>query len=305
MKHFLVPIALMACLLAASCNTNKKLYEAKEYDKVILRNVPKICSGRISHSTLDYVAASYHQANQADHERIQALKASGNPEIWPEVFERYSSMKGRGEALRCLSNKSKKQLGIVPLHLNEELSLARNKAEAYLTAKISQILNEELPDLDEADHLIRDLERINCDNALINDLKLKSLAKRYGDLNALMHLEVFQQSVTPNRDEAVSFKETQNGLTATVTDHNLSKKATLSGNVNFIDPKSKRMLLSYPYEISSNFSYSYTTVEGPQGACSEQTLERLKQQPVPFPTDESLINDAIRQLMDLIYQKIQ
>ena len=305
MKHYFVPIALLACLLATSCNTTKRLYEAKGYDQIILRNAPKICSGRISSNKLDLVVASYHQANQADHERIQELKASGKPEIWPEIFERYSSMKGRGEALGCLSNKDKKRLGIVPLNLDDELTQARNKAEAYLTAKINQILSGETPDLDQADHLIRDLERINRDNALLNDLKLKSMAKRYGDLGQLMHLEVSHQHATPNRDEAVSFKETRNGLTATVTDHNLSKSATIKGKVVFIDPKSKQMLFSYPYEVSSTFSYAYTTVEGSMEACSEQTLERLKQQPVPFPTDESLIEDAKRQLMELIYQKIQ
>lgn len=305
MKHYLVPIALLASLLATSCNTTKKLYQAKEYDEVIIRNAPKICSGSISSSKLDLVVASYHQANQADHERIQELKASGKPEIWPEIFERYSSMKGRGEALRCLNDRDKKSLGIIPLDLDDELTQARNKAEAYLTAKINQLLSDASPDLDLADHLIRDLERINRDNTLLNDLKLKSMAKRYGDLTPLMHLEMSHQHATPNRDEAVTFKETRNGLTATVTDHNLSKTATVKGKVVFIDPKSKRLLLTYPYEVTSKFSCTFTTVEGSKEACSEQTIERLKQQPVPFPTDESLIEDAKRQLMEIINQKIQ
>ena len=278
MKQYIVPIALLACLLATSCNTNKRLYKT---------------------------GVAYHQANQADHERIQQLKSSGNPDIWPEVFERYCSIKGRSDEMAQFPEEVKRSLRYVPLNLDDELTQARNKAEAFLMAKISQTLDGTPPDLDQADHLIRDLERVNCDNTQLNDYQLKSMAKRYGDLSRLMHLEVFQQHATPNRDETVTFKETRNGLSAMVTDHNLSKSATVKGKVVFIDPRSKRMLFSYPYEVSSNFSYTYTTVEGSREACSDQTLERLKQKPVPFPTDESLIEDAKRQVIDIIYQKIQ
>jgi len=305
MKHFIVPIALVAVALATSCNTSKKLYEAKEYDQVIQRNAPKICSGRINRNAVDYVAASYHEANQADHERIQELKASGKPDIWPEVYERYSSMKGRYEALSCFPKALKKSIGYAKLDLDEELNTSKNKAETYLAAKINQVLDEPSPDLEEADRMIRHLESINPEHPRLNDLKLKSLAKQYGDLSRLMHIEVFQRQVSPNRDETVTFKETQGDKTATVTDHKLSKTATIKGKVNFIDPRSKRMLLSMPYEMSSRFEHSYSTVEGAREACSAQTLEGLNKKPVPFPTDESLIQDAENQLIDLIYKKIQ
>lgn len=278
MKHYLLPIALLACILATSCNTNKRLYET---------------------------GMAYHQANQADHERIMELKNTGSPDVWPEIFERYCSIKGRSDEMAQFPAEVRRSLNYRPLDLDDEITTARNKAEAYLAAKANQVLSSSNPNLDEADRLIRHLERVNCDNTQINDLKLKSLARRYGDISRLMHIEVFDRQVGPNRDETVSFKESQNGLTATVTDHQLSKTATIKGKVNFIDPRSRRMLLSMPYEVSSKFEQSYTTVEGPQSACSAQTLERLKQKPVPFPTDESLLNDARNQLVDLIYQKIQ
>lgn len=277
MKHLIVPIALLTCLLTASCNTNKRMYQT---------------------------GVEYHQANQADHERIMELKSSGSPDIWPEIYERYCSIQGRNDEMAHFPLEVKRQLGYTRLDLSDELTNAQNKAEAYLAAKANQMLASETPDLDEADRLIWHLERINSDNSQISDLKLKSIAKRY-DLNRIMHIEVFERLVTPNRDETVSFKETSNGLTATVTDHKLSKTATLKGKVNFIDPRSRRMLLSLPYEVSSSFEHSYSTVDGPQAACSAQTLERLQQKPVPFPTDESLVEDAENRLLELIYQKIQ
>lgn len=305
MKQFILPAVLLISVLITSCNTTKKLYEAKEYDQVIMREAPKICAGRIQPKNIGLIAASYHEANQADHERIQALKATGNPDVWPEIFERFSSMKGRNDALACFPKEIKKSINYTKLDLDDELQSARNKAEAFLVARISQNLSSGSPDFDQADRMIRQLEGINRENSHINDLKLKSLAKRHGDLSKLMHVEVFRQQASPNRDETVTFKETKDGLTATVTDHKLSKTATVKGKVNFIDPKSRRMLFSMPYEVSSKFEHSYSTVEGSREACSAQTLERLKQPAVPFPTDESLINDAKQKLIDLIYQKIQ
>lgn len=278
MKHYLVPIALLACLMATSCDTEKKLYRT---------------------------GMTYHQANQADHERILELKASGRPEAWPEIFERYCSIKGRSDEMSHYPANVKRNLHYIPIDVDTELTLARNKAEAYLSAKISQLLDSETPDLSEVDRHIKDLERVNRNNPRLNDFKLKSLAKRYGDLGRLMHLEVMQRNVGPNHDEAVSFTETSEGKTATVTDHNLSKSATIKGKVLFIDPANKKLLFGYPYEMTSTFSSTFTTVEGPMEACSEQTLERLKQPRVPFPTDESLVNDAKQQVINIIYQKIQ
>jgi len=305
MKHLILPAVLLLGMLATSCGTTQKLYEAGEYDRIILSKSQKICSGHIRPREVEFVGLSYHEANQADHNRILELKATGEPGIWPEVYERYRSMKGRSEALSCFPRALKNRIRYTELNLDEELTASRNKADAYLTAKINQTLSQERPDLDEADLLIKELERINPDNASLSDFKLKSLAKRYGDLSRLMHIEVFQRTVSPERDETATFKESREGLTATVTDHQLSKSATLKGKVNFIDPRSKDMLLSMPYEVSSSFSYRYTTVEGSTEACSEQTLERMKQRPIPFPTDESLVEDAERQLLDLIQKKIQ
>ena len=278
MKNFILPIALLACLFATSCNVNKQLYNT---------------------------GVAYHQANQADHERIMQLKASGTPDVWPEIFERYCSIKGRSDEMAHFPEEVKRSLNYKPIDLGDEMAISRNKAEAYLVAKATQVLGSQTPDLDEVDRLIYRLERVNGNNTQINDLKLKSLAKRYGDLSRLMHIEVFEQEVGPNRDETVSFKETKDRLTATVTDHKLSKTATIKGRVNFIDPKTRRMLFSMPYEVSSKFEHSFSTIEGSQEACSAQTLERLKQKPVPFPTDQSLVKDAENQLVDMVLKKIQ
>ena len=144
MKYLrLIPILLLGAMLTA-CNTTKKfekLYYAKEYDKVIQSLAPDICKGDKDPERINLVAASYHNANQADHERIQALKATGQPDVWPEIYQRYCSMKGRSEALACFPNLVKMKIHYVPLNLDEDMMAARNKAEGFLVAKIDQLLS--------------------------------------------------------------------------------------------------------------------------------------------------------------------
>ena len=179
MKYLrLIPILLLGAALTA-CNTTKKLYEAQEYDQVIQRVAPDICDGDMSTSRINMVAASYHKANQADHERIQALKASGQPDVWPEIYQRFCSMKGRNDALSCFPTKVKNGMNYVKLDLDEDMTIARNKAEAYLVAKVNQLLETGTKaDAFEADSYIEQLQRTNRDNSNLSLFKKKSLLRQ-------------------------------------------------------------------------------------------------------------------------------
>ena len=166
MKYIrLIPALLLGVMLTA-CNTTKRLYEAQEYDQVIQRVAPEVCAGDMNVRDINYVAASYHKANQADHERIQALKATGQPDVWPEIYQRYLSMKGRNEALACFPTRVKADMNYVPLNLDEDLTAARNHAEAFLVAKATQLLGTgSRADVVEAERYVEQLQRTNKDNA--------------------------------------------------------------------------------------------------------------------------------------------
>ena len=179
MKYLrLIPILLLSALLA-SCNTTKKLYEAQEYDQVIQRVAPDICDGDMNAQRINMVAASYHKANQADHERIQTLKASGQPDVWPEIYQRYCSMKGRNEALSCFPTKVKNAMNYVKLDLDDDMMAARNHAEAFLVAKANQLLDTgTAADALEADKYIEQLYRTNKNNSNLPQLQKKSLLRQ-------------------------------------------------------------------------------------------------------------------------------
>ena len=170
MKYLrLIPILLLGAMLTA-CNTNEKLYYAKEYDKVIQRLAPEICKGNKNPKRINLVAASYNNANRFDYERIQGLKASGQPDVWPEIYQRYCSMKGRSEALDCFPSSVKNEIlrnriHYVPLNFDDDMMVARNKAESFLVAKINQLLATGTKDDGmEANKYFAQLMKTNRDN---------------------------------------------------------------------------------------------------------------------------------------------
>ena len=171
----LIPALLLGAMLTA-CNTTKKLYEAQEYDQVIQRLAPDICDGDMNAKRINYVAASYHKANQADHDRIQALKATGQPDVWPEIYQRYCSMKGRNQALSCFPPQVKNGMNYVPLNLDDDMMAARSHAESFLVAKANQLLGSGLKaDAIEAEKYLEQLRHTNMENSSLPQLCKKCL----------------------------------------------------------------------------------------------------------------------------------
>ncbi len=341
MKYLrLIPMLLLGAMLTA-CNTTRQLYEAHEYDQVIQRLAPDICHGDQNAKHINMVAASYHKANQADHERIQALKASGQPDVWPEIYQRYCSMKGRNEALACFPNKVKKGMNYVKLDLDDDMTVARNHAEAFLVAKSNQLLSTgEKSDALEAENYIHQLARTNRENPQLMNLRKKqafcsadvvtiSIPERKnlpedvartildfaeGEVpytlahskaySAMVVVNVGKLVISPVRLDEVTFEETQGGKTVSVTDHSQTKTATLIGNIEYSDADGKRIGM-VPFEVKSTFKNDYTTIKGDREACSAETLSRLDTHPVPAPTDESMLMDAASKLNDLIAAELR
>ena len=331
---------MLATLLTA-CNTTKKLYEAQEYDQVIQRVAPDICRGDMNANRINIVAASYHKANQADHERIQALKASGQPDVWPEIYQRYCSMKGRNEALYCFPTKVKNGMNYVKLDLDDDMAVARNKAESFLVAKTNQLLSTgSKADALEAEKYIQQLARTNRDNPNLMNLRKKqafcsaetvtiglaeeknlpeSVARAILDFaegempyaltrakaySAMVVVNIDEMVVSPVRLDEVTFEETQNGKTVSVTDHSQTKNATLKGDFEYRDADGRR-IGAVPFEVKSAFKNDYTTIKGDREACSAETLSRLDSHAVPVPTDESMFIDAAKKLNDLLATELK
>ena len=290
---------------------------------------------------INYVAASYHKANQADHERIQTLKATGQPDVWPEIYQRYCSMKGRNDAWSCFPNKVKRGMNYVKLDLDDDIMAARNKAEVFLVAKAGQLLGTgSKADAAQAENYIIQLAHTNNDNPNLLNLRKKQAlvasdevtlgindklqltddvvyaifdfdegeipfnVERTRRQSAMVYVDIDEVALSPIRLDEVTFKEEKDGKTAQVTDYTQLKTATLKGHIDYRDAES-RYLGTVPFEAKSTFKHDYTIVRGDLTACSEETLRRLGGQSVPIPTDESLLLDAAKQLNDLIARELK
>ena len=343
MKYLRLISALLLGTMFTACNTPQQLYEAQEYDQVIQQLAPKICAGDMNAKRINLVAASYHKANQADHERIQALKATGQPEVWPEIYQRYCSMKGRNEALKCFPRKVKRGMNYVKLDIDDDMMAARNKAESFLVARIKQLLGTGTKaDAEIADKYIEQLKNTNQENPQLLNLQLKQamyvadkvelgvvsdydlpegfvealfdfsinelptgIAQIYVSKNpSFAYVVVDKLSVTPVRLDEVTFKESNGNKMVEVTDYTQKKTATVSGTIEYF-PKCECRFYSVPFEVTSAFKNDYTTIKGDREACSAETLSRLNSKPVPVPTDESLLVDAAKKLNDLIAAELR
>ena len=94
--------------------------------------------------------------------------------MWPEIYQRYCSMKGRNDALACFPKQVKKDINYVKLDLDDDMMAARNQAEAYLVAKANQLLSSgSKADAEEAGQYIIQLKRTNPENAQLLNLRKK------------------------------------------------------------------------------------------------------------------------------------
>ena len=174
MKKYALFAAITAVLSFTACNTAQKMYDAGNYDGVIQKLAPRAEARCLNNRNFNILANSYHSANQSDHERIMQLKMSGQPDVWSEVYQRYKSMKGRGDALSRMSNSDKQAMNFTKLDLDSELASSRSKAELYLAAKAKSLIESgDKSSLSEARKLLIQLQRTNPENTEIAALKQK------------------------------------------------------------------------------------------------------------------------------------
>lgn len=85
----------MSLTLLVGCATSKKYLQEGKYDMAIQKSVKKIRKKPTNEKQVAVLDKAFKLANDKDMERINFLKRDGSPDIWEEVFDRYSRMKDR------------------------------------------------------------------------------------------------------------------------------------------------------------------------------------------------------------------
>ena len=339
-SNFILLIILSFSLL--QCSTPQKLIDQKQYDLAFDALIKKGQNGRMNAEHLMQLKQVYHAANQLDHERTTSLKASGSPDIWPEVLYHLQNMQRRTKAVQALSPDLKQQLDLKPINVDEEVLAAKITTTQYYNRLAEKLLASADPDASQkALPLFEKVQQLNpafpgldnnmrravfsmADRVLIgfkNDAGVKLPA---GFANQVLNQQAFHDSpwqnkiiwspekgmgntyqlvfvldeieVSPHKTGQTSYNEKFANFEAAIIRYELQKSVSLSGQVQIFASDQKRALLISPFNVSSQFDYTYARFTGDEKALSEATRNLTRKAALPYPADESLLKDAAAEL---------
>jgi hypothetical protein len=93
-------------------------------------------------------------------------------------------------------------------------------------------------------------------------------------------------------------------IRARVIEAHQTKVASIAGRLELFDIRNRELLETRPMAADAIFENYASTFQGDRRALSEETLKRIGNQPVPFPTDEGLLFMVAEQLKPVIKNHI-
>lgn len=125
------------------------------------------------------------------------------------------------------------------------------------------------------------------------------------EYDLMIRIMIDEKIVSPERVDAVTFVEEKDNLKAVVTDRTMSKHATLKGKIQVIDVENDEIIINTPYNVTSTFRHQYAEISGDKSACSEHTLQLLESKVIDFPSNESLLKGAAKELNSVLKNHYQ
>jgi hypothetical protein len=115
------------------------------YDENISKIVSKIKQYPKRTKDLDKLKENFLQANQVDLDRIKTLRATGQPDIWYDIYQVYLKLDDREKLVITIPEQSFILLGVQKADYQKELSESRYKATTYYYAHAIKLLGESKP----------------------------------------------------------------------------------------------------------------------------------------------------------------
>jgi len=106
----------------------------------IERQVEKVTTYPNSQKQLDRLNLYYSEANRMDLDRISELMATGQPDIWYEVYLRYKRLKGRQDMVSVLPPTSLNRIGFTEIDYNDDIDVSSRNAAAFFYAHSELLL---------------------------------------------------------------------------------------------------------------------------------------------------------------------
>ena len=203
-----ITILLVLVVLVVSCGSKKKVERALtsgNYNEAIYKAVKKLSSNKDAKRKQDYILLlkdAYDKANERDVNAISGLKASNNPEYYKRIYETYSAMDKRQNAVRPLlplSIKGREVFFKLSDYTNAIVE-ARDNVSAYYYQEGSALLNtEDKFQLRDAYNTLAYIEDINPNYQ--NTRKLMNEAHERGTAHVIVAIENQTRQILPRRLE--------------------------------------------------------------------------------------------------------
>lgn len=113
-----------------------------QYDFAIQKAVQRLAKKPTKEKFIVILDKSYKNANQQNLDRINFLKATGEPDIWDEVFDNYGTMKRRQEFVKTLPNNVLTAISFKSTNYDQEIIEAKKKAAEYFYAHGNKLLEK-------------------------------------------------------------------------------------------------------------------------------------------------------------------
>lgn len=116
------------------------------YDEHIRKITRKLVQYPGRTKELPALKENFDAAHQADLMRIRQLLATGQPDIWVEIYQRYQKMDARQNLIGQLPEKTVRQAGIVLIDFKTDMLEAKYTATAYHYAHAEKLLETGQPE---------------------------------------------------------------------------------------------------------------------------------------------------------------
>jgi len=144
MQKFILYLFIGTILTA--CVSSKKYYQRGQYDSAIRQAVKKLRKKPTKEKEILILEQAYTKANERDRGRIDFLKLEGSPDMWDEVYNRYSKMKERQSLVKSVIPLEIMSTGRIVqfkiINYDEEIINSKKNAAEYFYAHALTLLEK-------------------------------------------------------------------------------------------------------------------------------------------------------------------
>ena len=203
-----ITLLLVLMVFATSCVTKKKVERALtsgNYNEAISNAIDKLESNKDAKRNQDYILLlkdAYDKANTRDTDAIASLKASNNPELYKRIYETYTVLVKRQNAVKPLLplRVNGKEVFFKSKDYNNDLSIAReNVSDHFYEKGIDLLEGDDKFQIREAYNTLGYIEKINPNYEETRDLMQE--AHERGTVHVVVSIQNQTNQIIPARLE--------------------------------------------------------------------------------------------------------